>query len=182
MTLYKKRYRIESSRLAGWDYSSPAWYFVTICTHEKRSFLGEMQNDKVHLSRAGEIVVEEWQKTAAIRANVTLDEFVVMPNHIHGIVVIKEPNMAASPRVETPRRGVSTAHRPQKASLSSIIGQFKSVSTKRIWAAGHREFGWQSRYHDRIIRSDRALAAIREYIANNPSKWALHKENPANLG
>jgi len=180
MTLYKNRYRIESTRLPHWDYSSPGWYFVTICTKDRRSYFGEIVDGSVRLSAIGRIVADEWQKTAAIRSYVDIDEFVVMPNHIHGIVVIKPPANGEEPRVETPRRGVSTTPRLQKASVGSIMGQFKIACTKRIWASGDREFGWQSRFHDHIIRGDRALTAIRDYIANNPAKWALDKENPAN--
>ena len=180
MTLYKNRYRIESTRLSNWDYSSPAWYFVTICTKDRRTDFGEIIDGSVRLSAIGGIVSDEWQQTANIRPYVDIDEFVVMPNHIHGIVVIKPLANGEEPRVETPRRGVSTTPRLQKASLGSIIGQFKIACTRRIWAAGFPEFGWQTRFHDHIIRGGRALTAIREYIANNPAKWALDKENPAN--
>ncbi|MGH9203377.1 MAG: transposase [Vicinamibacterales bacterium] len=85
------------------------------------------------------------------------------------------------PPVETHLRSVSTRGDARRPTLGAVIRQFKSRSTTRIWAAGHRDFGWQSRYHDHIIRGDRALAAIREYIANNPAKWALDEENPAKL-
>jgi putative transposase len=180
MTLYKNRYRIESTRLSHWDYSSPAWYFVTICTQDRRTHFGDIVDGSIRLSPIGKIVRDEWRKTAGIRPNVDLDEFVVMPNHIHGIVVIKPLVDGGTPRVETPRRGVSTTPRLQKPSLGSIIGQFKIACTRRIRAAGSRDFAWQTRFHDRIIRGDRALMAIREYIANNPAKWALDTENPAN--
>ena len=178
MALYKNRYRIESTRLSNWDYAKPAWYFITICTKDHRTYFGEIGDGPVRLSAIGRIVVDEWQKTADIRPYVELDEFVVMPNHIHGIVIIKPPD--DTPRVETSRRGVSTTPRLQKASLGSIIGQFKIACTRRIWAAGFRDFARQTRFHDHIIRGERALTAIREYISSNPAKWALDKENPAN--
>jgi REP element-mobilizing transposase RayT len=101
-----------------------------------------------------------------------------MPNHVHGIIAIEgalfEPGIA-----ETRLRGISTAGLPA-GSLGAIMRQFKSNATKRIWAAGHREFGWQSRFHDRIVRNERELNAIREYILDNPRKWAEDKENPNN--
>jgi putative transposase len=180
MALYKNRYRVESTRLSHWDYSSPAWYFVTICTRDRRTHFGEIIADTVRLSSIGRIVDEEWRKTADIRPNVDLDEFVVMPNHIHGIVVIKPPANGEGPRVETPRRGVSTTPRLQRASLGSIIGQFKIACTKSIRASGFRNFAWQPRFHDHIIRGGRALDAVRQYIVDNPAKWALDWENPAN--
>jgi len=175
MTLYKNRYRVESTRLSHWDYSSPAWYFVTICcTRDRESSLGEITGETVRLSAAGQIVSKEWDRIPSIWPNVTTAEFVVMPNHIHGIIVLGETS------VETRLRGVSTRDDVRRPTLGTVIRQFKSRSTTRIWAASHHEFGWQSRYHDHIIRGERALAACREYIANNPAKWAMDNDNPAN--
>lgn len=185
MTLYKDKYRVESARLKGWDYSAVGYYFVTICTRDRLCTLGNVVDGVMWLSPVGKIVAEEWQKTALIRENVNLDEWVVMPNHLHGIVVIHEN--------ETFHRNVSTESklcrdapvgrlpvtRLYKGSLGSIIGQFKSVCTKRIWAAGH-DFAWQSRFHDEIIRNENMLDKVREYICNNPLKWELDQENPAN--
>ena len=185
MNLFKERYRVESSRLKGWDYTSVGYYFVTICTRNRECYLGNVVDGVMRLSPAGKIVDEEWQKTAVIRENVTLDEWVVMPNHLHGIIVINS---------NTPHRGVSTdgtehcrdvpmarldVARIHKDSLGAIIGQFKSVCTKRIWTADH-DFAWQSRFYDEIIRDERSLETIREYIRNNPMQWHLDKENPAN--
>ena len=93
---------------------------------------------------------------------------------MHGIVVLEEA------LEETRLRGVSTRDNARRPTLGTITRQFKSRSTTRIWAAGHHEFAWQTRFHDHIIRGDRALTAIREYIANNPAEWAVDKENPAN--
>ena len=188
MTLYKDKYRVESARLKGWDYSAVGYYFVTICTRDRLCTLGNVVDGVMRLSPVGEIVAEEWQKTAQIRKNVTLDEWVVMPNHLHGIVIIndeavlQETPQPETPQPETPQRGVSTEETDQcrdvpvarlpvnvtfldsddfkavdvttgrlsKGSLGAIIGQFKSVCTKRIWAAGH-DFAWQSRFHDESI-------------------------------
>jgi putative transposase len=199
MTLYKDKYRVESARLKGWDYSAVGYYFVTICMRDRLCTLGNVIDGVVRLTPVGEIVAEEWQKTAQIRKNVTLDEWVVMPNHLHGIVVIheKETPQHETPQHETPHRGVSTEEpddcrdvpvarlsqtlpgRLRKGSLGAIIGQFKSVCTKRIWAAGH-DFAWQSRFYDEIIDDEKSLVTIREYIRNNPLKWQFDKENPAN--
>lgn len=206
MTLYKDKYRVESARLKGWDYSAVGYYFVTICTRDRLCTLGNVVDGVMRLSPVGEIVAEEWQKTAQIRTNVFLDEWVVMPNHLHGVIVI---HWNETPQPETPQRGVSTEETDQcrdtplgrldvarldsddfkavdvttgrlcKGSLGAIIGQFKSVCTKRIWAAGH-DFAWQSRFHDEIIRDDNMLDRVREYIRNNTLQWKLDKENPAN--
>jgi putative transposase len=177
MTLFKNKYRIESTRLKGWDYASAGWYFVTICTRGEECFFGDVISGEMRLSPIGEIVADEWQRTPTIRGNVELDEWIVMPNHVHGIIVINDP-------VETPRRGVSTPAKPsrlQPNSLGSIIGQIKTVCTKRIHASGCREFDWQARFHDEILRDERAADNIRKYIVDNPAKWGTDKENPAGL-
>ncbi|MFA5097724.1 MAG: transposase [Candidatus Margulisiibacteriota bacterium] len=193
MTLFVGKYRVESARLKGWDYSSKGYYFVTICTGNRRHYFGKIVNGKMALSEMGQIIQDEWQKTGMIRKNVKLDEFVVMPNHIHGILVIE------SIVVETPRRGVSTNDLPRSTNdlppsannpvfprdnnnwgpntLGSIINQFKSVSTKRIRAMGGNNFEWQGRYHDHIIRNQWSLDRIRRYIENNPRNWQNDRMN-----
>jgi putative transposase len=177
MTLYRNQYRIESARCPNWDYTTNGVYFVTICTRDRVCTLGEVVNGEMLLSMAGAIVAEEWQKTPEIRSNLALDAWVVMPNHFHGIILIHNP----SPPVETFRRNVSTREsRLQPNSLGSIIGQFKSICTKRIRASGLTEFGWQTRFYDHIIRDDAATLRIRDYILHNPQTWDLDKHHPPN--
>jgi REP element-mobilizing transposase RayT len=133
---------------------------------------------EMHLSPQGQIVSDEWVKTGRIRPSVTLDEWVVMPNHLHGIVIMAEAS--GGPHGETPRRGVSTTWKP--GVLGAIIGQFKSNCTKRIRSDGYPGFAWQPRYYDHIIRDEGSLARIREYIAGNPLKWPeddYHIDTPA---
>jgi hypothetical protein len=114
MRKHRGRYRPESQRLRDWDYDEPAWYFVTICTHGRRPYFGQVIGGEVDLSAGGKIVAEEWLKTPKIRTHVALDEFVIMPNHLHGILVIEHkalapPKTKTPPGTEkTPRRGVST--------------------------------------------------------------------------
>ena len=103
---FKGKYRIGSTRLAGWDYSSDGWYFVTICTKDREGFFGNIENKTMVLNEIGKIVAEEWQKTETIRKNIALDEWVVMPNHVHGIVVIENNDVV----VETPRRDIVETH------------------------------------------------------------------------
>lgn len=163
---------VNSTRLRGWDYTCAAWYFVTLCTHQRKRTLGEMIEGQMRLSVVGKIVREEWLLTETIRPNVALDEFVVMPNHIHGIVVLKEASQ------ETRLRGVSTRNGIRLPTLGTTVRRFKSrAKTKRIWAAGYRDFAWQPRFHDHIIRSEPSLNAVRRYIRDNPAKWALDKDN-----
>ncbi len=198
MDLYKDKYRVESVRLKGWDYSAAGYYFVTICTLNRLCTLGNVIDGIMRLSPVGKIVAEEWQKTALIRNNVAIDKWVVMPNHLHGIVIINEtpqPGVSTEPCRDVPaaclpasaacldsgisKPGDVPAGHLYKGSLGAIIGQFKSVCTKRIWAAGH-DFAWQSRFYDEIIRDEKSLEIIREYICNNPLQWQLDKENPVN--
>ena len=177
MTQYKNKYRAETTRLEGWDYTSTGWYFVTICTRDRIPYFGEVRDGEMQLSPIGKILAEEWQKTAQVRPYVSLDEWVIMPNHIHGIIVIHSDDT-----VETSRRDVSTGvPRLKSRSLSAIINQIKSVCTKRIRAAGVLNFGWQPRYYDHIIRDNEDLDRIREYIIGNPDKWEDDEENPANV-
>ncbi len=88
MPLFRNKYRIESARLRGWDYRSPGWYFVTICARARQCFFGEVADGQIWLSDIGVIVADEWQNTPRVRSYVELDAWVVMPNHIHGIIII----------------------------------------------------------------------------------------------
>jgi putative transposase len=176
MTLFNNKYRIESGRLKGYDYSSPGEYFVTICTGGMIEYFGDVVDGEIKRNDVGEIVSEEWQRTQEIRNNVVLDEWVVMPNHFHGIICIVEKSL-----VETPRRGVSTRVTWKPNSLGSIINQFKSVSTKRIHTNGYPDFSWQPRFYDHIIRDEKGLNAIREYIHNNPAQWEYDRNDPSGL-
>jgi REP element-mobilizing transposase RayT len=127
----------------------------------------------MNLSGIGEIVREEVLHTPEVRPNVRLDEWIIMPNHVHMIIRI-----ADSSAVETPRRGVSTW---KPGSLGAIMNQFKSVCTKRILASyPDSGFAWQSRFHDHIIRNEESLRLIREYIRKNPARWQFDEENPEN--
>jgi REP element-mobilizing transposase RayT len=172
---YKDRYRVESDRLQEWDYSDPAWYFITICTGEKETFFGEIIHEKILLSPLGVIVQEEWKRTERIRPNVTLDEFVIMPNHFHAIVCIRKGHLQKTEPVETPRWGVSSTEprRWKPGTLGAIINQFKGKCTKCIRRIGYPDFAWQRGYYDHIIRDEGDLRRTRHYIHLNPMKWSL---------
>ncbi|MCB1159724.1 MAG: hypothetical protein KDK45_19650, partial [Leptospiraceae bacterium] len=88
MSLYKNKYRIESARKKNWDYTSPAYYFITICTRDRKHYFGEIKNGIMELNPVGKIIHDEWYKTQSMRPNIYLDEFIIMPNHIHGIIQI----------------------------------------------------------------------------------------------
>lgn len=177
MPLFKDRYRVESTRLPGWDYASAGYYFVTICTHERTCFLGEICNGVMVLSPQGEIVAEEWRRTEEMRENVALDDWVIMPNHLHGIVVIRGAPVETHCNTSLPRQQPANTFGPQKNNLASIIRGFKGCATKRIREAGY-DFGWQTRYYEHVIRDENSLNEIRSYIASNPFKWELDQNHP----
>ena len=158
MTLFKNKYRVESARFKDWDYSNNAAYFVTICTHDMRCYFGKIVKGKVEQSRIGKIAEEEWLHTGKVRDNVVLDEYVIMPNHIHGILMIMNDDTDVTPT----------------SSLPNIIKGFKSSCTNRVLKLD-KNFKWLPRYHDRIIRNEKELFYIREYISNNPVNWNQDK-------
>lgn len=193
---YKNRYRIASARLQQWDYGSDAAYFVTICTKDRECFFGNVVDEKMELSAIGEIVKREWLKSFEMRPDMNLEmgEFQIMPNHFHGIVIIGEneynrgggdvlhcPGRDAMHCVSTPEPTDPTnapndapspknKFGPQSKNLASIIRGFKiGVTTNARLILP--EFGWQSRFHDHIIRDQKSFDNISNYIINNPSNW-----------
>jgi putative transposase len=173
-----------SVRLRDYDDASSGAYFVTICSAQKLHVFGEILEDAMGLNEFGRIVLEEWNRSFEIRAEIAGDAFVVMPNHIHGIVWILEPNQTDVAHASVVS-GVGATGRsplrvdappgPRKRSVGSFVAGFKSAATKRI-NESRATPGipvWQRNYHERIIRSDRELEDTRRYITNNPVAWAL---------
>jgi len=156
---FKKRYRVPSTRLRGWDYRLPGTYFVTICTEGRDSCLGEITAEEVSLSSYGKIVAQEWQRIPVRHSRAKLDVWIVMPDHVHGLLVLE-----------------STAPGTPEPSLGLIVGEFKSKATKSIRMAGHRNFDWQERFHDHIVRSEEELQRIRTYILENPKRWRAKQQ------
>ncbi len=169
-----------SLRLSGYDYSQANAFFVTICVAERRCLFGEIQNGMMKLSEAGQIVESEWLKTASLRPNVRLDEFVVMPNQFHGILWLDENREGTARRAPTNQR----FGKPVSGSLPTIIGAFKAAVTNQInslrGASGNSI--WQRNYYEHVIRDEKSLNRIREYIINNPLSWDLDRENPGRKG
>lgn len=163
-----------SIRLPGYDYTLPGGYFVTIVTGGRKRLFGDIENGEMVLSAYGRIALEQWFKTAALRRNVELrtDEFVVMPNHVHGIIWIIDDLVGAE------RRSAPTA--PQKGSLGVVVRAYKSAVTYAINAQrGVRdEAVWQRNYYEHILRSQDDWERACAYIQSNPSFWADDDENP----
>ena len=181
MKFDSQRRRRISTRLNGYDYSLAGAYFITAVTFQREKLFGEIANGEMKLNHRGEIVKEEWFTSANIRKELLLfpDEFVVMPNHIHGIVWIVEEDekrIVVGANGRSPLQKQPYPHmRPR--SLSSFVAGFKSSVTKRSRDELNETRIWQRNYHDRIIRNDRELNAIRSYIENNPRNWAEDEEN-----
>ena len=169
MTKFKNKYRIEPARLKNWDYAESAAYFVTICTANRTPFFGMAQNNALIHSEIGKIVAAEWVKSPEIRPdmNLELGEFVVMPDHFHGIIFIGGRD--AMHRVSTGDI-YKNEFGPQSKNLSSIIRGFKSAVTVQARKI-NPEFGWQARFHDHIIRNSKSYDVISQYIIDNPKKW-----------
>lgn len=146
------------NRLKGYDYSRQGCYFVTICVHERVEYLGEIKNGMVLLNPYGEIVRNQWLWLSEKYSYVGLDEFTVMPDHFHGILSIKNINVG---------NGRDRSLQYNIKSLSSLIGAFKTTSSKLIRQAGLTRFSWQKSFYDHIIRSKQDLKRIREYIRKN---------------
>jgi REP element-mobilizing transposase RayT len=164
MACFKNRYRVESARLPGWDYRTPAHYFVTVCTKNHALCLARIINAESYLSPLGLIVAEEIWRTPYRRPNVEIDCYVVMPNHFHAVVDITG-SQSEEPMDET-SGALSSA-----GSLGTVVGAIKSAATRRIHDAGYGDFAWQPRFHDHIIRSDEELQRIRAYVQGNPGRW-----------
>lgn len=165
---FRNLYRISSNRLKSFDYSSPGYYFVTICTKEQKNYFGEIKDHIMKLSNIGHIVQKSWNQIPDHFSFAKLDEFVIMPNHIHGVL-----NISAL-RVETRNLHVSTQLDlcvNTRKQLGVIINQFKRTCTISCGQI------WQPRFYDHIIRHERSLYAIREYIKNNPMNWEKDREN-----
>lgn len=167
------KYRIESARLKNWDYSTAWWYYVTINTKNHIEWFGIVENKKMYLNDIGKIVEKFWQEIPQHYNSVELDYFIIMPNHLHGIIILNNPD------VETPYK--ASLQQKQPPTLGIVINGFKGAVTRWCNKNGYSNFKWQSRFYDRIIRNDMELYKIRNYIEQNPLRWELDKNLPDNL-
>jgi REP element-mobilizing transposase RayT len=155
-----------STRLRAYDYRTPGAYFVTVCTRERHCVLGEIADGQVVLSLTGEVVRDVWVVLPQRLPTVALDAFVVMPNHVHGVLWLNAPD-ARGPEPE-----------PTAPTLGQVIRTFKA-SSARLARVPCPEFAWQRNYWERVVRNENELERVREYIAANPVLWAEDEENPA---
>ncbi|MBI4651259.1 transposase [Candidatus Desantisbacteria bacterium] len=158
----------KNQRLQNYDYSQNGYYFVTICIHDKKEWFGKIENEKTVLNEYGEIVFKCWIDLPEHYKNIKLDEFVIMPNHVHGIVVIDNVGNGLV------RNGLKPFP-TNNHGLSEIIRGFKTFSSRRIneKISDDIKFQWQKSFYDHVVRDEKSLHDIRKYIQENPLKWGL---------
>jgi REP element-mobilizing transposase RayT len=208
MAFNNKIHHRHSIRLPEYDYSQPNAYFITICSFQKECLFGEIMGGEMRVNEIGMIAKNTWDRLEDHFALIETDEFVIMPNHIHGIIMIHDPvgaglsrpDSASRPnRINTPvidgaatgygwecgegvefGEGGTSPPLRKKWTLGQIVGYFKYESIRRMIMTGKMPMIrlWQRNYYERIIRSDSELDAIRKYIAENPLKWNEDPERP----
>ncbi len=200
---FQNKYRIASARASWWDYGWNGAYFITICTANRSHYFGEIENRKIKMSSIGILADVLWHEIKNHAKNIELGAFVVMPNHIHGILILDKPEILTNPiiaNVET--RHAFSLQQPTTISnqtpaqqrfrnqgentVSSIIGSYKSAVTKHCNRLGLTDsdgvvFGWQPRFHDHIIRNNEEYQRINDYIESNPENWEKDKFYGAEL-
>ena len=184
--------RRRSARLKGYDYSQPGAYFVTMCVWGMAPTLSEIMESQVVFTQVGKIAESCWNKMGDLKARIDPDEYVIMPNHLHGILFIHNPSRgeAFEGRFGSVRRRLPSNASPVhisrgtvSGSLGAIIQNFKSISTRKINRLNNTpgKTFWQRGYYDRIIRNHEELDRIRKYIFENPLKWELDEYHPSKL-
>lgn len=186
MTLFKNKYRIESARLHGWDYRWTGSYFITICAGKRQHFFGNVENGEMQLNDMGKMAWDFWMAIPCHFPFITLDAFVVMPNHIHGILILNNREETLHSNVssdcsisdlnqknvilgnQTLHSNVSTDRKmseisPKEGSISTVLRSYKSAVTKENHKI-HADFEWQERFHDHIIRDQESFDKIQNYI------------------
>jgi putative transposase len=187
---FQNKYRISSSRLKNWDYGQNGAYFITICTGNREHFFGEIVTvdnvNKMQLNEIGKLADKFWAEISKHFPFVELGNYVVMPNHVHGILIIDKTNFVddVDNAVETLQCNVSTGNgmkneqmariSPKSGTLSTILRSYKSVVTKNAHFI-HADFEWQERFHDHIIRNSESFERIQNYIENNVANWKEDK-------
>jgi len=166
MNKYPKR---KTTRLTEYDYSTNGFYYVTICTHNHEEIFGNIETNDITLNIYGKIAKNFWIDLPNHHKNIQLDAFVIMPNHIHGIIIINNP-VGNRPAFSVIRNN----------NLSVIIGSYKSTVTKQINRLNNNSFKWQKSFYDHIIRTTDSLNNISEYIVNNPITRDNDENNPLN--
>jgi putative transposase len=165
-----KKHQNKALRLKQWDYRNAGAYFITICTKNRAHYFGEITKGKMQLSSIGVIADILWHEIKNHTNNTELGEYIVMPNHVHGIIILKDNPDLLDQGHALDHHGENRFQNIGKNSISSIVGSYKSAVTKHARRLGY-EFAWQSRFHDHIIRNQESYERISAYIKNNPINW-----------
>jgi len=197
MSTDREKHRV-SIRLRGYDYAQTGAYFVTICTHRRQCLFGEIHNGQMQVNEAGNMVQENWEALPGRFPFLVTDNFVIMPNHLHGIVCLvgQEMMTAAAPSAAAPGEGELVREEKtgeeychpqgtQSGTVGRVVQAFKSITTHQ-YTQGVKQSGWspfearvwQRNYYEHIIRHEDALDSIRTYIVANPANWADDADNP----
>jgi REP element-mobilizing transposase RayT len=174
-----------SVRLRNYDYRAAGAYFVTVCAAGRGCLFGEIADGATRFSPDGERVLCCWQEVPRHFPTVELDEWQLMPNHLHGILVItRGPPSQASSDLHEPQTDRRRAPSPRAGSLAVIVGSFKAAATRAIRGRLGQPSAavWQGNYYEHVIRNEDSLNRIREYVATNPLRWELDRENPSRTG
>jgi len=176
------------NRMPRYDYSQPGYYFVTICTKDGTEFFGEIKDEKMNMNEYGEIVFKYWNQIPEYYKNVCIDKFIIMPNHLHAIIIINDVGRVGTEYYSVPTANTNKLNtdlideKPSYGLLSNIIKSSKRESTICIRKyLKDYDFQWQRSFHDHIIRDEDDLARIRQYIKDNSCKWHLDRNNPENI-
>ncbi|MFD1603222.1 transposase [Flavobacterium artemisiae] len=189
---FQNKYRISSIRAQWWDYGWNGAYFITICTQDRKHYFGEIHNGKMILSEAGIIADILWHQIPMHHKNIELGDFVVMPNHIHGILIIdkqlnnidldnvnntnilNDANIVQTGHALSQQPGSQRYQNIGKNTISSVVGSYKSAVTKHANRLGYPH-QWQKLFYDNIIRSNNDYQKISDYIVSNPENWEKDK-------
>lgn len=171
--LFKNEYRLGSTRLKEWDYSSNGYYFVTICVRNRECVFGYVNNGEMTLSEIGSVAEKCWLEIPGHFTFVKLDGHVNMPNHVHGIVIINNNDNIETQNLASLHKG--NRFGPQSRNLGSVVRGFK-IGVKKWKMKNNMSFEWQPRFHDRIIHDEKESLDARNHILNNPFNWEEDKE------
>ncbi len=172
------KYRIPSARLPDWDYNNNGAYFITICTQDRIRYFGKIEEGKMHLSPIGQLAESYWEEIPDHFPHVELGEFVIMPDHMHGILIIDRPSpleeIQGNGGLPTQMDADMSKITPKAGSVSTIIRSYKSIVTREARKI-NPDFAWQPRFYDHIISDDASFQRITSYLAENPAQWGIHQ-------
>ena len=185
-----EKHHRRSIRLKGYDYAQEGVYFVTVCTQNRACLFGAVADGEMQLNNAGQIAKAAWDDMPARFPSVRLDAFIVMPNHVHGIIMVgpqfiapqKTPPTIVGAQFIVPSDGFDGTNQGvmnYAPTLGDMVRAYKAASTRLIRQAGTPDFAWQRNYYEYVIRDEESLNRIRQYILDNPARWEFDLENPA---